>query len=309
MQTFKTIRSNDYNVEDLYTSYPSSWELLSGSTGVQIISPEELIGAVTVQRASNDYDDFYNSKYPKVNEDTGTYEYTLYRSVKHLFYTNGTFIRGNAVSTSSIAGLADSSYVISVAQSFYGNRIKPGTFKAYTELSNKFILDDSVGNLYVSESGTGSYVGNIFYDNGVAVVKNHSGSATTAVGSSGLHLVSGSSLYVEYRSDVKIYRHEVIVNIQPMDFNFSPFNPSIFSTYQNTGSFSGSMVTKNIRPSGSSSTTWNVYNLMGAGIIKPYITSIGLYNSQYELVAVAKLSEPIQRTFDVNQIFIVRFDT
>jgi hypothetical protein len=41
----------------------------------------------------------------------------------------------------------------------------------------------------------------------------------------------------------------------------------------------------------------------------PYVTTIGLYNDQYELLAVAKVSEPIQRTFDVTQTFTVRFDT
>lgn len=309
MQTFKTIRANDYNVEELYTSSPISWELLSGSNGIVISSPTELEGAVTVQHALNDSVDFYNADYPKINEDTGIYEYTLYKSIKHLFYTNNFFVRSGRLSTASFAGLPDSSYVVSIGENFYGDRIKPGSFTLYTELSNKYILDDSFGNLYVSQSGTGSYVGNIFYEKGIAVIKDHSGSVNTAVSSSGLHLVSGSSVYINYRSDVKIYRHEVNVNLEPMDFNFSPFNPSIFSTFQNTGSFSGSMATSNIKPSGSSTNTWNLYNLMGAGVIKPYVTTIGLYTDQYELVAVAKLSEPIQRTFDVNQIFIIRFDT
>jgi hypothetical protein len=309
MQTFKTIKSNDYTVEELYVSSPISWELVSGSTGVQVTSPQELEGAVSVQVASNDPTDFYTSAAPKINQDTGTYEYVLYSSINHLFYKNNIFNVNGKILTSSVAGLADSSYVISIGQSFYGNRIKPGSFSLYTELTNKYIFDDSYGNLYVSESGTGSYVGNIFYERGVAVVKNNSASIATSVSSSGLHLVSGSYLYVDYHSDVKIHRHEINVNVEPTDFNFSAFNPSIFYTIQNTGSFSGSMVTSNIRPSGSTSNTWNLYNLMGAGVIKPYITTIGLYNSSYELLAVAKLSEPIQRTFDVNQIFIIRFDT
>lgn len=309
MQTFKTIRSNDYTVEEIFTSSPISWEMVSSSNGVVITSPTELDGAVTVQHALNDSVDFYSAQYPKINEDTGIYEYTLYKSIKHLFYTNNFFIRNGKLSTASYAELSDSSYVISIGENFYGDRIKPGSLKVYTELANKYIMDDSFGNLYVSQSGTGSYVGNVFYEKGIAVIKNHSGSAITAVSSSGLHLISGSSLYIDYRSDVKLYRHEVNVNLEPMDFNFSPFNPSIFSTFQDTGSFSGSMATSNIKPSGSSANTWNLYNLMGAGIIKPYVTSIGLYNSNYELMAVAKLSEPIQRTFDVNQIFIIRFDT
>jgi hypothetical protein len=309
MQTFKTIKPSEYTVEEIYAATPISWELLSGSAGLELTSASELNDAITIQIASNDIVDFYESGAPRTNNNTGIPEYILYKSVRHLFYTNAPFAVNHKILTASAAGLADSSYVLSIGQNFYGNRIKPGSFTISTELPNTYILDDSFGNLYVSQSGVGSYVGNIFYERGVAVIKHDSGSSTTAINSSGLHLDSGSFLYMDYFSDVKVHRHEINVNIEPMDFNFSPFNPSIFNTFQSTGSFAASMATKNIKPSGSSSDTWNLYNLMRANIIKPYITTIGLYNQEYELLAVAKVSEPIQRTFDVNQIFIIRFDT
>jgi hypothetical protein len=41
----------------------------------------------------------------------------------------------------------------------------------------------------------------------------------------------------------------------------------------------------------------------------PYITTIGLYNPDNELVAVAKVSNPIQRTDYSVQTFVVKFDT
>ena len=104
------------------------------------------------------------------------------------------------------------------------------------------------------------------------------------------------------------------VKLAPTDFNFSLFNPTVLRTYTALSNASGSFFTasmqqQGIKTSGSTSNTYNIYNLMSNGVIKPYITSIGLYNERYELLAVAKLSEPIQRTFDVDQIFIVRFDT
>jgi hypothetical protein len=40
----------------------------------------------------------------------------------------------------------------------------------------------------------------------------------------------------------------------------------------------------------------------------PYVTTIGFYNSNNELVAVAKPSVPVQRTSDMPQTFIVKFD-
>ena len=72
MKTFNTIDAKDYTVEELFVSAPISWELLSGSNGVQITAPDDLEGAVTVQHASNSPEDFYFNAAPKINTDTGT---------------------------------------------------------------------------------------------------------------------------------------------------------------------------------------------------------------------------------------------
>lgn len=327
MKTFGTIEARDYTVEEMPVSAPMSWELVSGSTGIVITEPDFLDGAITIQHASNSPADFYLTDSPKINAQTGVYEYLLYRSIKHLFYTAPTlvsgsykgylsayFYSGSTLTTASLAGLADNNYVISIGQQFYGNRIKPGSFEITTELANKVILDDDYGNLYVDQSGTVTYIGNIFYDKGIAVIRHDTGSATTAIGPNGLKIVNNTQLYIDYESDVKLHRHEAFVKIAPSEFNFSYFNPSILRSYQASGSISGSMFTasmqqEGIKTSGSSNDTYNIYNLMSNGVIKPYITSIGLYNEKYELLAVAKLSEPIQRIFDTDQIFIVRFDT
>jgi len=308
MKTFGTLDAKDYNVEEMYTSAPMSWELISGSDGITVTSPEDLDGAVSIYRATNSEFDYYNNT-PAINVETGVPEYVLYKSVKHLFYNNKFFNAASTLGTSSIAGYPDASYVVSVGQSFYGDRIKPGTFELTTDVANVYIRDDDVGNLYTSQSGVGYYVGNVFYDHGIAVIKHDTGSAVTSINSNGLKLVSASTIYVDYNSDVKYHRHEANIKLDPSEFNFSPFNPSILSAYQASGSVSQSFSDLNIKTSGSSTDTWNLYKLMGAGVIKPYVTSIGLYNDQYELLAVAKMSEPIQRTFDISQIFIIRFDT
>ena len=39
-----------------------------------------------------------------------------------------------------------------------------------------------------------------------------------------------------------------------------------------------------------------------------YITSVGLYNSSYELMAVAKLSKPIKKTFDTDLLIKIRLN-
>lgn len=309
MKVFNTLDAKDYTVQEMYISAPMSWELLSGSNGIVVTSPDDLEGAIMIEVASNDPDNFFDySVLSRVNQYTGTYEYTLYRSIKHLFYDRNTFYSGSTLTSSSISGIPDYSYVVSVSQNFFGDRIKPGSFELTTEVPNKYIRDDGIGNLYTVDSGNTYYVGNIFYNNGIAVIKQDTGSFSTSIDSGGLKIIENSAVFVDYSSDIKVHRHEANVRLRPTEFNFSPFNPSILSTFQTTGSVTQSLLDEGIIPS-SGSSAWNLYNLMGSGIIKPYVTTIGLYNDQYELLAVAKMSEPIQRTFDVQQIFIVRFDT
>lgn len=314
MKIFGTIDAKNYTVEELPVTAPISWQLQSGSTGVTVIDPDFLEDAVSIQRASNTPLEFYGNPTPPINQDSGVYEYTWYRSIKHLFYDNKLFISGSGMQTASLAGLPDECYVVSVGQQFYGDRIKPGTFEVATEIAGKSILDDSHGNLYVNESGNVTYIGNVFYDKGVAIIKHDTGSAVTAVSTNGLKIVGNTQIYVDYESDVKLYRHEVAVELAPQDFNFSMFNPSIKQLYQASGSVSASLLNEQLQQAGvqpvdNTTDVYNVYRLMNNGIIKPYVTTIGLYNTEYQLLAVAKLSEPIQRTFNTNQTFIVRFDT
>lgn len=311
MKIFGKLNPNEYTIHEMYLSAPISWELVSGSKGVVITSPSDLEGAVTIERATNDASNYFEYRNLAKQNSTGTYEYLLYRSIKHLFYnqsTTNTFYSGSNLVTSSLSGLSNNSYVLSIGQNFYGDRIKPGSFEVAVDTSNTTIYDDGYGNLCTTQSNTKYYVGNIFYNNGLAVIFHNTASVSTSINSNGLKLVSGSVLYVDYESDVKINRHEAHVHLEPSDFNFSPFNPSIISTFQITGSVTQSLIDANIQPV-KNGNTWNLYNLMGSNVIKPYVTTIGLYNDKYELLAVAKTSTPIQRTFDVSQIFIVRFDT
>jgi hypothetical protein len=305
MKTFSTIHPSDHTIEK-YSAYADiTWRLVSSSNGFEIVEPEnspELIGSVTLNKATRDAD------FSLINVDTGVPEFVLYASIKHIFYDRRLFFSGSSIVTSSLGELQDRSYVVSIGQNLYGDRIKPGSFELSIHPNSSSIEDDSFGNLFVDIDDEKFYVGNIFYTEGIAVIANDEGSSETGILPEGLKLLSGSSVSLTYSSDMETERHQINVRLKPTEFNFSPFNRSIFSAYTVTGSVTQSFVDLNIPTSGSAD-TWALYSLMGGGVIKPYVTSIGLYNEQYELLAVAKLSTPIQRTFDTEQIFIIRFDT
>ena len=51
----------------------------------------------------------------------------------------------------------------------------------------------------------------------------------------------------------------------------------------------------------------NLYKRPGSSV-EPYITTIGLYNDDYQLVAIGKLAKPLPNNKDISYTFSVRFD-
>jgi hypothetical protein len=45
-----------------------------------------------------------------------------------------------------------------------------------------------------------------------------------------------------------------------------------------------------------------------SGTAFPYITTVGLYNPQGQLLAVGKMAEPIQKRDDIDMNIVIRWD-
>ena len=160
--------------------------------------------------------------------------------------------------------------------------------------------------------------GNIFYDDGLIVFTQEVGPSYT----------------LNYRSTKTIYETEVLITARAGEFNYSQ-NPSavtvtlsgsydFVTTAITNGEPAGTRSIKEVlditqRQSytgsiGSSVGSWNDYFESSStdptgSYLAPYITTIGLYNDQNEMVAVAKLPQPIKNLPDYDINFIVRFDT
>jgi hypothetical protein len=314
MSVFSTVDSRDHTVETFYASAPITWTFQSGSEGIQIIDPAddtgELLDAVFVERATNTPSSVLDLMEP-VSLDAQ--EHLLYSSIKHIFYTNQPFISGSTVNINSPAPLSDNSYVFSVGSPFYGDKILEGSVEIAISGSLTTITDDEQGNLFVNDTP----VGNVFYRSGIIVIYNDVDAVSDGITTSGLALASGSEFSLSYETAVEVNRHQINVRLRPSIFNWSLLNPSVSATtfVKKDSAVESTLLGYNVEPIQSpvyqGSMTGSLYSistLMSLDIIKPYITTIGLYNELYELLAVAKLSTPIQRTFDTDQIFIVRFD-
>jgi hypothetical protein len=53
---------------------------------------------------------------------------------------------------------------------------------------------------------------------------------------------------------------------------------------------------------------YNVKPFVTGSSFSPYITSIGLYNNNNDLVAIAKLATPLKKRKDIDINVIIRFD-
>ena len=176
-----------------------------------------------------------------------------------------------------------------------GNDQQIAEFRMYDYgISNDHIA--SLGNAHhISASCYQTNIaGNVFYKNGQAVVSSPLPKYNSGSG------VFGNTWDLEYRGTHTLYENECLVRVPKDQFNVT-MNPS--STYRPVtvgepcNSNQANMPPGELRKS-----------LFVSGTLKPYITSIGLYNDNAEMVAVAKLAQPIQKNPDVDMNFIVRWD-
>jgi hypothetical protein len=92
------------------------------------------------------------------------------------------------------------------------------------------------------------------------------------------------SFALSFKNEHFIYENEVRCTVKESEFNLS-YNPSL-----QTGSFG------------------DVYNFVTGSNFNPYVTTLGLYNDNNELLAVAKFGKPLLISPDTDMTFIVKYD-
>jgi hypothetical protein len=120
-----------------------------------------------------------------------------------------------------------------------------------------------------------NYVGNIFEPQGLAVISSLDYA---------YEYILNSPFTASYKSTVTIYEMNVITRVNRGSMNISS-NPTILKD-------------DNVQ----------VKTFATASDFNPYITTIGLYNDRNELIAIAKLAQPIQKRDDIDINFLVRID-
>jgi len=89
---------------------------------------------------------------------------------------------------------------------------------------------------------------------------------------------------LSFKNEYIVYEQEVRCKVGENDFNMT-LNPTIST--DNSGS---------------------LRDFATGSDFSPYVTTVGLYNNRSELLAVAKLAQPIPLSSTTDTVFVVRYD-
>jgi hypothetical protein len=187
-----------------------------------------------------------------------------------------------------------------------------------------------VENISFLQGAAGSdKIGNIFYTQGLVVLTRNAAS------------LLNTNWELSFKSTKTIYEHEYLLIANEDEFNISQNPSAVVEIGKETEFTSGSDgkiykttttpgvkyikklltfedgSTLDYRYSGSIGNTkagFEHYDISGSvdstgSFLAPFITTIGLYDDNCDLVAIAKLPQPIKSMPDLTVNFIVRFDT
>jgi len=262
--------------------------------------------------------------------NSGSYQRLIYNSAKHLYYSNfissstgdngavrelipgadnvgdvyfgSPFTTNNEnylqstfninryfpTSSNSIIG------VISIPQELYGNYILPKSLNITAESGS--LYDDGEGNVFLSLDN--EYAGNIIYSHGLIILTKDNEEVTGGlygVGTYGTssyagdvnpfieNFIASPNVVCSFSASTTIYETLYKCTVRPNEFNFT----------QNPTSISGSDT---------------LYSYLTGSDFNPYITTVGLYNNNRELLAVGKLSQPLPVSDNTDTTIYIKID-
>jgi len=278
---------------------------------------------------------------PTTGQVSTQYQSLIYNSIKELYYTNylSSSYSDNVTTASLIPGAdeagdryvgttqtpnyfnylqttltyqryfptgsGDIIGVISIPSRLFGDYIQPKSF-VYTTPSGS-LTDDGEGNIIDPNL---EIVGNIFYYQGLITIttSNPMGYGFVTYGNtlyggqegdnvSILEYVTGSNITCSFSSSYKIYETQYKCTIRENEFNFSQ-NPSLSSGSTLISSSMGIFFTPG---------QYLTDNVTGS-YFSPYVTTVGLYDENQNLLAVGKLSQPLPVSPTTDTTILINLD-
>jgi hypothetical protein len=198
-------------------------------------------------------------------------------------------------------GSNDTIGILSIPQYLFGDHIQPNSIEITTDSGSYF--DDGEGRLKRQVGNTSIFIGNVIYEHGIIILTG--GNRTDGLGDGEgyegdeyensnyegrlfdsrdvMNFVTGSEITCSFSSSYTIYETQYSCTIGESEFNVSQ-NPSIADA---DGKLS---------------------NFATQDYFSPYVTSVGLYNDQKDLLAVAKLGQPLPTSQTTDTSILINID-
>jgi hypothetical protein len=210
--------------------------------------------------------------------------------------------------------------IISIPSNLFGEYIKPGTFYLAVSGSNDpsfndYVDDDYIDNYFtglatstvvLQDDGEGNIicndekVGDIIYEHGIIILTSDGipgqdgygyvnyGTTTYGLGDSLFieDIINSPNLVCSFNSTLTMYETQYKCTIRENEYNFSQ-NPTLISGSSDNGS---------------------LYNFATGSSFTPYVTTVGLYDNNYNLLAIAKLSQPLPLSSVTDTSILINLD-
>lgn len=288
-----------YSSQQLYYSnYISSSNGNVQVANTQSINPD---GTTTARMGSNFYYNFEQTdllpqKYFPTSSYTAQVPLVAYGDA-----TYGEDVYGEQVFEPKIG-------VLSIPRSLFGDYIQPNSIKITTDSGS--YIDDGEGRIQMltPSSSVQDYinVGNVIYEHGVIVFTG--GTRKEGTGESGSYgedeygagfyggrtvgnnhvenFVTSSNITCSFSSSFTIYETQYKCTIAENEFNYT-LNPTVIKSGSNAGV---------------------VYDYITGSYFSPYVSTVGLYNEDQELLAVGKLAQPLPTSRTTDTTILINID-
>ena len=267
------------------------------------------------------------------------YEVLIYDSIKHLYYSN--YLSGSggftsdAITSSVLLGadregdtligdIQQTNYynyeqttlwpnksfptssigVISIPSKLFGNYIQPNSLLLEHPESGS-IIDDGEGRLLwknVNDLEYSYILGNVIYQHGIVTLfdtsfsktfSNLYGQALYDLGTYGVSLspeelldafITSNNVTCSFSSSYELFETQYKCTISEKEFNYT-LNPTVLSGSQG-----------------------NLYPHFTGSYFDPYVTTVGLYSPDYELIAIGKLAKPLPTSRTTDTTILINID-
>ena len=219
-------------------------------------------------------------------------------------WPNRTFITASAESASIAVG------VISIPSKLYGDKIQPESFQMGVNGTSGLgitgsIKDDGEGRLKYSPDSLGDSVayeymfGNIIYNHGLITIFGESLSGETVDIN---NFIIDSNVTMSFSSSINIYETQYKATVFEDEYNYSQ-NPTIITGSTIPTIFSGSNINWE-----NTASVGKPLDFATSSYFEPYITTVGLYDNAYRLLAVGKLAKPLPSSPTTDTTILVNID-